>query len=999
MKIKSTDQPSFIKNTLLLLGLLVVVLSCGFFIKKDKKPKLDTYIPSAPTIDFFAKKSTIKEVLDFFNDHTILFSVKDEASYKFPQNLRDELAAIGGDTLAQLGMRDSYAGVFQNGEILKEALSSTDPVSLAWGDIIVESAGNGIGDFSKLSMNTVNYSTTNRGLNLYIVNAKKQLVGIWSFDFFESETPTSSAMGWAGGAVEKLEITLSEKQFQKLKKKRDAAVDARVLLSDDDDLVPAKINFQDKKYDVQMRLKGDWADHLEGDQWSFRVKIEDGSTLKGMRKFSLHRPSARNFAGEWLFQQALADVGVMNLQYHFVKVELKVEGKLSSELKNLGIYALEEGFDKQLIERNQRREGVILKLDESLMWEEIEAYLKNHPDFSDIEYLHVHKYKEMKIVPFSENRIWEDSTLYKQYLTGSSLFRDFIDFKKKLSDVFDVEATAKYVAMAHLLNANHALGGHNYRVFYNPVTSKLEPIGFDGNAGSKVYGFVDFYNSRNDPKFQEAYVKAVEEITQDDYIQKLIHWPDLANVIALMKTVDDKYELNGELLVHNQRTLQSFIRPKQAMRINFNGIKNGYFHVDIENFSRLPMEVSDLSYNGKKVFGKTAGRTIVPEESRAQVAFKLDRDYEKVFTKKGKQKVGFSPQRDLGKVKVTYKTLGSKFTYQERVLLWRADRNGVAKTDPFQKGSNAHQFPFLVFDEKAKTITCPAGKWSVDMPMVIPPGYTFVAMPGTQLDLVTQFTSIFSYSPLRFIGTPENPIEIFTSTRMGKGLLVLNTPDTSVLRYCKFTGHANPSTEGWGVTGAVNFYEADVILDHCSFSQNRCEDALNILRSHFDMTDCFFNEIFADAFDGDFVTGTINNCIFTNIGNDGIDVSGSKINIENTAIEKAGDKGISAGENSQITAYRIVIKNSEIALASKDKSIFNITKASLEKNKLAFTAFQKKPEFGPAEITADSIEIKNCRRVHLIENGSSLLLNGKTVETVEEVLNRMYGVEFGKSSK
>src|SRR5690606_27301683 len=216
--------------------------------------------------------------------------------------------------------------------------------------------------------------------------------------------------------------------------------------------------------------------------------------------------------------------------------------------------------------------------------------------------------------------------------------------------------------------------------------------------------------------------------------------------------------------------------------------------MDIENFSRLPMEVSDLTYNGKKVFGKTEGRTILPELSRTQVAFKLDKDYEKVFTKKGKQKVGFSPQRDMEKVKVAYKTLGSKYTFHERVLLWRADRNGVAKTDPFQRVPNAHQFPFLVFDEKAKTITCPPGKWAIDAPMVIPPGYILVAQPGTRLDLLTQFTSIFSYSPLRFLGTPDNPVEIFTSTGMGKGLLVLNTADTSVLRYCKFTGLTNPST-------------------------------------------------------------------------------------------------------------------------------------------------------------------------------------------------------------
>ena len=999
MKIKSATQPSFIKNGLLLAALLVLVLSGGFFLKKQEKLHTSTYSPSAQTIDFFSKKSTLKEVLGFFHDHTILLSVKDDASIHFPKNIRDELAAIGGDTLAQLGVRDSYAGVFQNGRFVKESLSSTEPVTLKWGGNEVTSAGNDKGNFSKILVNTVQHSSKNRGLNLYVVSPENQLVGTWCFDFFETATPLSTAMNWLDGDVEKLAITLSEKQYRKLEKKRDGAKNDFILLNSPDDFLPAHIDFKGKKYDVQMRLKGDWTDHLEDDQWSFRVKIDDGTTLLGMRKFSLHRPGTRNFAGEWLFHQVLADAGILNLQYHFIKVELKIEGKTGSEIKNLGIYALEEGFDKQLVERNQRRAGVILKLDESLMWEEMAAFMKNRKETPEIDYIDFQKYKQMKIVPFSENQVWADSTLYKQYLTGSSFFRDFIDGKKQLSEVFDLKLTAKYVAISHLLNANHALAGHNYRVYYNPVTSKLEPIGFDGNAGSKVYGFIDFHNTRQDVAFQEAYVKAVEEITRDDYVQRLAHWPGLQDMVSIMKSVYAEYELTEDIFIHNQRMLQSFVHPKQPLRINFNGIKNGYFHVDIENFSRLPMEVSDLTYNGKKVFGKTEKRTILPANTRTQVAFKLDVDYEKVFTKKSKQKVGFNPHRDMEKVQVRYRTVGSQFPFLERVLLWSADRGGLAKKDPFQRDANAHQFPFLVFDEKAKTITCPAGKWALDAPLTIPPGYTFVALPGAQLDLLGQFVSIFSYSPLRFIGTPDNPVEVISNSRLGKGMLVLNTPDTSVLRYCKFTGLANPSTEGWSVTGAVNFYEADVKLEHCLFSENRCEDALNILRCHFEMKDCLFSDIHADAFDGDFVTGTVKDCVFNNIGNDGIDLSGSKIGIKNVAIDKAGDKGISAGEDSHISASQIVIKNSEIAIASKDKSIFNITKAVLENNKLAFTAFQKKPEFGPAEIKADSVEIKNGKRVHLIENGSSLLLNGKMVETVEKVLDRMYGVEYGKKSE
>lgn len=160
-----------------------------------------------------------------------------------------------------------------------------------------------------------------------------------------------------------------------------------------------------------------------------------------------------------------------------------------------------------------------------------------------------------------------------------------------------------------------------------------------------------------------------------------------------------------------------------------------------------------------------------------------------------------------------------------------------------------------------------------------------------------------------------------------------------------------------------------------------------------------FSNIKADAFDGDFVNGTIQGCMFGNIGNDAIDVSGSKLMIENVSIKKASDKGISAGEDSHIMATDISVMDCEIAIASKDQSTFDLSSCILKNNKLCFTAFQKKPEFGPAHIVAMDVELIDCQVDHLIEIGSSLKLNGILKETSDQVKEKMYGVEFGKSSK
>ena len=123
----------------------------------------------------------------------------------------------------------------------------------------------------------------------------------------------------------------------------------------------------------------------------------------------------------------------------------------------------------------------------------------------------------------------------------------------------------------------------------------------------------------------------------------------------------------------------------------------------------------------------------------------------------------------------------------------------------------------------------------------------------------------------------------------------------------------------------------------------------------------------------------MSNNIFNNCGNDGIDISGTNLTIDNIIMNNIGDKGISSGEGSNLTANKVEINNSEIAICSKDKSIIKISTAFLNYNKIGITAFQKKPEFGPAEIIGSNIEITNTLNPFLIESKSKFFLDGDEI--------------------
>ena len=109
-----------------------------------------------------------------------------------------------------------------------------------------------------------------------------------------------------------------------------------------------------------------------------------------------------------------------------------------------------------------------------------------------------------------------------------------------------------------------------------------------------------------------------------------------------------------------------------------------------------------------------------------------------------------------------------------------------------------------------------------------------------------------------------------------------------------------------GITGSVTFYESKVFIKNCKFYNNFSEDALNIVRSTFSISNTSFSNNFQDALDIDFCKGKINKSFFFFSGNDAIDISGSKINLKQIEIHHTSDKGISVGESSNLNANILV---------------------------------------------------------------------------------------------
>ncbi|MFH1395237.1 MAG: CotH kinase family protein [Candidatus Omnitrophota bacterium] len=785
-------------------------------------------------------------------------------------------------------------------------------------------------------------------------------------------------------------IDISHIDYQKLAYKRQVALENKVLFTSSEDYVPAAVSSAGETRRAEIRLKGDWTDHLESRyKWSFRIKIKGGKTFLGMKRFSIHHPKVRDYINEWVFLEALKLAGVIAPRYEFVRVVLNG--------KDLGIYALEEHFEKILVENNHRREGPIIKFNEDVLW-------SDRIQLKDLKSMQINFESEFfsNIDVFNKGSVFEKPILYKEFIQGKDLLESFRQGILPAHKVFDIEKMAKYFAVSELMAAFHGAGiWNNLRFYYNPVTSLLEPIGFDGMAGGSLEESWDGFPAMvaeflpatfheklfSDRVFFEEYIKQLVKVSEksylDDFFKKI--QPELDINLRIIYREFPYFYFSKGVFYNNQALIRRFLNMNKYVNAYLNGIEDKYIELSAGNMRALPVEIVGLQYEDITLLPEPGNVVLTPRMPSKLVDFKTIKFlFPEKFSSKNIKKEN---------LKIKYKLLGTDTVRTEEVFPYPDFSKNFIETSFIRSLANIKDLKFLTVNEKTKEITVKPGKWNINQDIVIPEGYVLICREGTELNLIN-LSKIITFSPINFIGSEDNPIVVLAKGSDGQGIAVIQPGLESILKYVTFDGLSAPAKGNWFLTGAVTFYEAPVRIENCRFINNKSEDALNVVRSDFLIEESLFGETFSDAFDADFCSGTITRSSFLNCGNDAIDVSGSSVKLKQIFINGTGDKGISSGEDSEVNAEEVEIKNSKLAFASKDLSNLEITGAEISDCEIGFAVYQKKPEFGPAKITASAVKLKKIAVPHLVEKKSELQLNGKTIEpTIKNVVKKLYPAE------
>lgn len=801
-------------------------------------------------------------------------------------------------------------------------------------------------------------------------------------------------------------LYFSDKNVAKFEKAKSTAFAEGVHFSDGN-WNKGILSFEEGPIPIKARFKGDWLDHLIGNKWSFRIKTRKGTTYKRMKEFSFQTPESRYFLHEYLAHQLFFEEGLLTTRYELTPMYFNKTSR--------GVFAIEEHFAKQLIEYNLRREGPILKFDENPMWRGNAIHKGLNPVSG---WKSFPAYETSRIMAFGSSQITKNESFKQKFLIGHSLLYQFKNRLAPVDDIFEIDKLAKYLALSDLHQGKHGAIWHNLRFYYNPISCKLEIINYDNFTGNyevhereettalnfeqttEKFKYKHFYTYFfTSKKLRKAYFKEVELLSSDEYVNAFYTKiePQLNEYKKLINIEFPNYEISRNFLVKNAKELREDLKVIQQREEN--GFYDSLAIIDhneqftTEYFASVFPYYVNAYYHAEGNQGKlriennnVAG--IVPlrliDKNKTLYEFDDNSIVTKYNTPNQVKEYSIPYVKEASYLE--FKDVDSNKIYRAEITPWKKN----ITPSPYQQlKQDTLSNPLQLFEKRNDTFLLSNGTYQLKNKILIPEGNKVVIEKGVTIDMIEE-AAIISYSPVYFNGTEKNPILVHSSDQSANGIIVLQAQQKSVVMYATFKNLNTFSYKGWSLSGAVNFYESEVQIEHSTFEANLCEDALNIIKSDFYVTNCHFKNIFADAFDSDFCTGTLTKTSFNFVGNDAIDFSTSQIKIDSCTIQNISDKGISGGEGSTLWVSNTTIDKCDIGTASKDLSEVYLTNVSVTNSEYGLVALQKKPEYGAAKLITENFTMSNCETELLIEKGSSVDLNGKIIEGTKKKVAEMF---------
>ena len=769
--------------------------------------------------------------------------------------------------------------------------------------------------------------------------------------------------------LEKLDLSLDQESVIKLefqRKNRGSSNMDENLKNILSSYVNGSLTYNDEKFPIKLRVKGDRKIHFNDfSSTSFKIDMRKDFRLWGMEEFSIQKPIVRNYVYEFIYHKMNQELGNISLKYKPVDVSFNGTDR--------GVFIIEEGFSKELIERHGKRNG---------------------PIFTGVDETSG-KYPQIYYQAYSES-FWKQKNI-GLLETGYSILNNMKINENFYSEFINWESWAKFFAVTDLMQTYHGALPRNLKIYYDPVIGKIEPISFDGHYGTADFSefiildylkndssclwicdqrkwFLRFLlNEKDKPRkeFIDLYLKYLKEITDENFIKAFI----------------DKNR--SEIKTFNEAFYKDFSKSDQIFWKGW----VPYVYDDNYLINRSKQIQKKLTkFNFTEVLTNKIGQNLYIDPTINSIPYKILED-KKCGIKTMWLVLKSSVKLNENCEKITLESIDNKkmsFNIFENIKFYDKPPINFESFKNIQNVVNGIS--------KDKVFTPKDQKIIINENVLVPKNISMNLVEGQEI-IIANNSILFVMGDLKVSGKSNNPVKI-AGSKIDPGSIICLENNTEI-KYADIQNLKSPNIKGFELYAGFNIINSNVRISNLIITDFVGEDMLNLINSKTFMKNVNFENSFSDALDID--TGTIEfeNISCKNIGNDCIDISNTKLVGSRLTSNNVQDKTLSLGEKSSAIIKNLEINNSEIGLAVKDASEALIDNAIFYNTKLPIVVFVKKKEYGAASLIAKNLNLKNSKDLFLVDNKSNLIINDKKFEsnlTGSEIESQLYGNTFGKAT-
>ena len=788
---------------------------------------------------------------------------------------------------------------------------------------------------------------TNPSIEVFTFNDGNDPIYFDDFSVTKNSMPSSYA---TVQGLETLELNITEENLKKIKAKRKETLKKGVLVTAKGDKVDAILKSGVEEIKCNVRLKGDWLDHLFGIKWSFRIEVEGEAKWKEMKEFSLQNPMTRYLLHEWVLHKFFEFTGVITPRYEFIN--LKLNGK------SLGLYVYEEHFKDELLEHFNRKPTPIIRFDESGFWDVI-AKTKDEKG--------VHPFKGAKIKPFDwGSKISKSDSLRKLFEEAQDLLQSYKNSSKPVSDIFDIDVLAKYYACLDVNKAYHGFAWHNIRYYYNPVKKKLEPIGFDGysNFGLGEYKDKMFLGFTSHPELKSNDLKdrVKQHVFKDTafyakynfYLERYTRPAFVDTFFSLYKNAMEireqyiwneapQYKYNWNFLYKTAHDIRKLIFPFQdlSLKVHLQVTDGSNSTYKAGNSHPLPIRIVGFGGNSGIEYQLPASLYLPPMNPDIPIEMKI---------------IKVPVNADA----VFYKVAGINKLFKVDIIPWKAPETNIftpSKTIIGKGLSHFREADGMLIYKNADN--------EINDDIVIPSGYV-VVFPANSIVNMLPGISFTCYSEINCKGTEDKPV-VF----QGGNRYFIQNSNTSYLNYTKIIA----------VSDAFIFSESTVQANELAVINCSGNNSLIFSGCDLEVTNIYGNNCVENTLMIVNSKGTIKKCLIENGGKNALEVSNSSLTIDNFYADNINGIVINSVGYTNAEIGSITLSNARQGIVLGDFSIFNVNEMKISGVTDGIVLNTKLTQFKTAKFLVSSLQYDdNVKNIYKVNKGGVLKIGDRVIE-------------------